>query len=167
MSDAIDALEFILREHHRQRQIFATLEEVASADTWDAALLASLADFIRFDMTLHVIDEEEDFFPLLRQRCHPEDNIGAVLDQMQSEHAEDRRLARRVRDVLQQALVAQRPVKTVQGGSEALRAFTEHQKHHLVMENAVLAPFARKRLTEDDFAHLAERFAARRATVAG
>ncbi len=115
-------------------------------------------------MTLHVIDEEEDFFPLLRQRCLPDDDVGPVLDQMQSEHAEDRRLAQQVRDVLQQALVAQRPVNTVQGGPEALRAFAEHQKHHLVMENAVLAPFARKRLTEDDLRRLTERFAARRAT---
>lgn len=166
MSDTMDALDFILREHQRQRQVFAALEEVAAAETCDPALLASLAEFIRFDMTLHVIDEEEDFFPLLRQRCLPDDDVGPVLDQMQSEHAEDRRLAQQVRDVLQQALVAQRPVKTVQGGPEALRAFAEHQKHHLVMENAVLAPFARKRLTEDDLRRLTERFAARRATAA-
>jgi hemerythrin-like domain-containing protein len=161
-----DALDFILREHHRQRQVFALLEEVADSNECDAALLASLVEFIRFDLTLHVIDEEEDFFPMLRLRCLPEDDIGPVLDQMQGEHAEDRRLAQLVRDVLQQALVSRRPVKEIEGGAATLREFAEHQKRHLVMENAVLAPFARKRLTEDDLNHLTERFAARRGTVA-
>lgn len=161
-----DAIDFILREHQRQRQVCVMLEEVAAADECDAALLASLVDFIRFDLTLHVIDEEEDFFPLLRARCLPEDDIGSVLDQMQSEHAEDRRLAQQVRDVLQQALVSRQPVKGIEGGAETLRAFAEHEKRHLVMENAVLTPFARKRLTPDDLNHLTERFAARRGTAA-
>ena len=62
--------------------------------------------------------------------------------------------------MLQQALVSRRPVKSIEGGAEALRAFAEHEKHHLVMENAVLAPFARKRLAPDDLGRLAERFAA-------
>jgi hemerythrin-like domain-containing protein len=161
-----DALDFILREHHRQRQIFAQLEGAAGAETFDAVLLASLIEFIRFDLTLHVIDEEEDFFPMLRRRCLPEDDIGPVLDQMQGEHAEDRRLAQRVRDVLQQALASRRPVKEIEGGAETLREFAEHEKRHLVMENAVLAPFARKRLTHQDLDYLAERFAARRGTAA-
>lgn len=161
-----DALDFILREHQRQRQVFAILEEVAVAEECDAALLASLVEFIRFDLTLHVIDEEEDFFPLLRARCLPEDDIGPVLDQMQVEHAEDRRLAQQVRDVLQHALVSRQPVKTIERGADALREFAEHQKRHLVMENAVLAPFARKRLAQDDLNRLAERFAARRGTAA-
>lgn len=161
-----DALDFILREHQRQRQTFVALEEVADADECDPALLASLVEFIRFDLTLHVIDEEEDFFPLLRQRCLPDDDIGPVLDQMQDEHSEDRRLARMVRDVLQQALVSRQPVKAIEDGAQVLREFAEHQKRHLVMENAVLAPFARKRLTEEDLQHLAERFAARRGAAA-
>lgn len=163
---AQDALEFILGEHQRQRQVCAQLEAVASADECDAALLASLAEFIRFDLTLHVIDEEEDFFPMLRARCLPDDDIGPVLDQMQGEHAEDRRLAQQVRDVLQQALVSRQPVRAIPQGPETLRTFAEHEKRHLVMENAVLAPFARKRLTQEDLDHLAARFAARRATAA-
>ncbi len=161
-----DALDFILREHQRQRQAFVMLEEVAASDAYDASLLASLAEFIRFDLTLHVIDEEEDFFPLLRQRCLPEDDIAPILDQMQEEHAEDRRLAQQVRDVLRQALVSRQPAKAIAGGPETLRSFAEHQKRHLVMENAVLAPFARKRLTQEDLHHLADRFAARRGTAA-
>jgi hemerythrin-like domain-containing protein len=95
-----------------------------------------------------------------------EDDIGPVLDQMQSEHAEDRRLAQLVRNVLQQALVSRQRVKAIANGPETLRAFAEHQKRHLVMENAILAPFARKRLTQQDLDHLAERFAARRGTAA-
>ncbi len=161
-----DALEFILLEHLRHRQMCKALERLAGASEFDAEHIARLADFIRFDLTLHVVDEEEDFFPVLRKRCLPEDGIEAVLDQMTKEHAEDKSLSERVRDVLTRCLIEQQPPSAIAGGAEVLRSFAQHEKRHMVLENAVVIPLARRRLTARDLAVLGERFAARRLRLA-
>ena len=161
-ADPVDALEFILFEHLRHRQMCKALERLAAAPEFDPEHIARLADFIRFDLTLHVIDEEEDFFPLLRERCLPEDGIETVLDQMTKEHAEDKSLSERVRDVLTRCLIERKPPCALADGAEVLRSFAQHEKRHMVLENAVVIPLARRRLTAKDLAVLGERFAARR-----
>ncbi|MEQ1812472.1 MAG: hemerythrin domain-containing protein, partial [Terricaulis sp.] len=64
-----DAIEFLLAEHLNHRRMCRALEELAAASDFDVLVITALVDFIRFDLTLHVIDEEEDVFPLLRRRC--------------------------------------------------------------------------------------------------
>lgn len=164
MAEAVDpreGLDFILFEHLRHRQMCKTLEHLADADEFEPKRIAAMADFIRFDLTLHVIDEEEDFFPLLRERCEPDDDLDMVLSRMTDEHAEDKVLSMEVRDVLNRCLIEQKSARAI-GGAAALRTFASHEKRHLALENAVLIPLARRRLTPEDNAALGERFAARR-----
>lgn len=157
-----ETIEYILAEHQKHRAMCKALERLAAASEFDPARVAALADFIRFDLTLHVIDEEEDFFPLLRARCLPEDGIDAALDQMTMEHAEDKTLSTRVRDVLNACLIERKAPGDIEGGAEALRTFAHHEMRHMTLENAVLVPLARRRLTSDDLSALGARFAARR-----
>jgi len=161
-ADPKDALDFILFEHMRHRQMCKALEQLAAALTFEPARIAAMADFIRFDLTLHVIDEEEDFFPLLRERCAPDDGIDGVLQQMNEEHAADKSLSAQVRDVLNQCLIERKPPRAIAAGAETLLTFARHEKRHMALENAVVIPLARRRLTAADLAALGERFAARR-----
>jgi hemerythrin-like domain-containing protein len=164
-----DPIDFILAEHLNHRRMCRALEALARAEDFDGAPIAALLDFIRFDLTLHVIDEEEDVFPLLRKRCPPDDEINEVLDRLTLEHAEDKALSIRVRDVLNACLILRKPPHAIEGGAEALRAFARHELRHLALENAVVVPMARRRFDTSDLRELAARLTARRrrATATG
>jgi len=161
-----DAIEFLLAEHLNHRRMCKELQDVALSADFDGLKVASLLDFIRFDLTLHVIDEEEDVFPLLRQRCLPEDEVDGILERLGREHAEDKALSERARDILNACLIMRRPPHAIEGGAEALAAFAHHERRHLALENAVIIPLARRRLSEADIELLGRRFMARRRRVA-
>ncbi len=160
-----DPLEFMLAEHLNHRRMCRALERLADATEFDAIRITALLDFIRFDLTLHVIDEEEDFFPMLRERCLPEDEINDVLVRLSEEHAEDKSLSVRVRDVLNACLILRKPASAIEGGAESLRNFAQHEMRHLALENAVVVPLARRRFTEEDLRCLSLRLLARRRRV--
>ncbi|HYD89310.1 MAG TPA: hemerythrin domain-containing protein [Vitreimonas sp.] len=157
-----DPIEFILAEHLNHRRMCKALERLAEDDEFDAARITSLLDYIRFDLTLHVIDEEEDFFPLLRKRCHAEDDVEDVLARLSAEHAEDKVLSANVRDMLNACLILRKPPAAIEGGAAALIAFAENERRHLTLENAVIVPLARRRLNAGDLENLSQRFLARR-----
>lgn len=60
-----EPLEWFFAEHFRHRQLCGMIDEVAAALAFDGARIAKIVDFLRYDLALHVIDEEEDLFPLL------------------------------------------------------------------------------------------------------
>lgn len=157
-----EPLEFLFAEHYRHRQMCKILDYLAAAPVFEAGLIASTDDFIRYDLALHVIDEEEDLFPLLRRRCSPEDDIEDVLGRLSADHALDQVLARAVRGVFSQALERRAPPASIAGAPEALRQLARQEKSHMALENAVVMPLARRRLTPDDLDALGQRLAARR-----
>lgn len=156
-----DALEFILCEHLRHREMCRALDRLADASAYDAGEVVNLAEFIRSELTMHIFDEE-DLFALLRQRCDPEDQIEAALERFDREHESDRDLSAQVRVFLYTASAKARPLAQMPGAADALHAFAQNQRRHMMLENAVLIPLARRRLTKDDVAALGKRFAARR-----
>jgi hemerythrin-like domain-containing protein len=157
-----EPLDFILAAHLDHRRMCREIEHLAETGDFDPTAIAALVDFIRFDLTLHVLDEEEDFFPLLRLRCQPEDGIDQLLDQMTADHIEDAALSARVRDAFNACLVEHKPPSAFDGACETLRVFAGREKRHLALENAVVVPLARRRLTPEDLAQLGARFATRR-----
>lgn len=161
-----DAIEFLLAEHLNHRRMCRALEDLAASPDFDGLKITALLDFIRFDLTLHVIDEEEDLFPLLRRRCLPEDEIEEILGRLGREHAEDKALSERARDVLNACLIVRQPPQAIDGGAEALATFAHHERRHLALENAVLIPLARLRLGQEDIDLLGRRFMVRRRRVA-
>jgi iron-sulfur cluster repair protein YtfE (RIC family) len=138
------------------------LEYLAVAPSFDAGLIASTDDFIRYDLALHVIDEEEDLFPLLRRRCSEEDDIEDVLGRLSADHALDQELARVVRTLFAQSLEGRVAPSALTGGPRALLQLARQEKSHMALENAVVMPLARRRLTPDDLEALSLRLAARR-----
>jgi hemerythrin-like domain-containing protein len=157
-----DPIEFILAEHLNHRRMCKGLERLANMSTFDAAPIAAMLDYIRFDLTLHVLDEEEDFFPLLRMRCPPEDGVDAVLERLGAEHETDKRLSSEVRDMLNACLILRKPPSAIDGAVAVLRSFADNERRHLALENAVVIPLARHRLTEGDLEALSQRLLARR-----
>lgn len=160
-----DPLEFLFLEHYRHRQLCRVLDHLARAPRFEARLTSLSLDFVRYDLALHVIDEEEDLFPLLRRRCEPDDMIEEVLGRLSGEHAKDQDQAKGVRAVLEEALARQAPFDQDPGAENVLRQFAQHQRSHLALENAIVMPLARRRILPHDLAAMSRRLAARRGVV--
>lgn len=160
-----EPLEWFFAEHYRHRQLCRMIEEVAASPVFNAAQVSQIIDFIRYDLVLHVIDEEEDLFPLLRRRALPEDDIENVLGRLSAEHRADVTQSQAVRDRLEASLASHRSPSLDPEAKSALLSFARHELRHLALENAVVLPIARLRLTAADLKALSRRLAARRGQV--
>ena len=87
-------LEFIVAEHHRLRDLCRLLDGIAEAPGSATIPADAILHCIEHELPLHVIDEEEDLFPLIRRRAKPRDGAERLLGLLSREHAEDDRLAR-------------------------------------------------------------------------
>ena len=154
-------LQFIAADHERQRMLCVLLDSIAGAEVVLARAIANAVGYMRHDMQTHIIDEEEDLFPLLRRRARPMDEIDEVLGRLAADHATDARLAEVIIAELHALKDRQKPVLSA-SLRQNLRAFADGQRQHLALENAVILPMARLRLTAPDLANLAARMAARR-----
>ena len=158
-------LDWFFAEHYRHRQFCRLMTEVAMAHVFDGERITALVEFIRNDLALHIIDEEEDLFPLLRRRALPEDEIEDVLGRLSAEHKTDSMRAQSVRDHLEACLARQTAPGMVPEARKAMQDFASQELRHLALENAVVLPVARIRLSEADNSAMARRLAARRGIV--
>lgn len=156
-----DPLEQISQEHLRQREVCATLDKLAALKAPDLELAAQVLPHFDTLLARHVEDEEDDLFPLLRARSDPEDEINDTLDRLVGKHLVSLELAARVRDVVL-AMANDNTLPDAEGAA-ALVGFAAHERRHLIVENAIVLPLARARLTPDDLDELRARMAARRA----
>lgn len=160
-----EPLNWLFAEHYRHRQLCQLIERVGVATVLLDDEAREILAFLRHDMPLHVIDEEDDLFPLLRRRCQPADELDAVLGALSAEHRNDLEQARALISALEEALDG--------GGApghdrETRRLFMDfalHERRHIAMENAVVLPIARLRLTAADLGALSVRLAARRGVL--
>lgn len=155
-------LDWLFAEHYRQRQLCRAIEAAARLAPRPIGLLPDIIDFLRHDLPLHVLDEEEDLFPLLRRRCPAEDDIHGVLGLLSSDHRAEAASAARLADRLEEVLRggADRPMPP--DLVRSMDNFTQRERSHIALENAVVLPIARLRLTPGDLAGLSRRLAARR-----
>lgn len=157
-----DPLEYLVYEHLKYRQMCNDLDRLADAPEFDAEAVTRLAETIRADLTMHVFDEEERLFPLLRQRCRPEDEVAETLERMTRENAERMDYLARARIALLTAFTDSKPLSQIAGASETLHACAQGLRRLIMLENGVLIPLARRRLLDEDIAALSARFAVRR-----
>lgn len=154
-------LDYLLSDHHRQRVLCTLCDELARQDPIDGERAVEVIGHVSRDLAIHVIDEEQDLFPLLRRRATVADGIEPILGQLSGEHARDESLAATIVDGLRDAVAAP-GMPAPPELRTALRAFARTQRQHLALENATVMPLARQRLTTMDLAGLASRMAARR-----
>jgi len=155
-----DPIAFIAQEHLRQRSICAGLDVLARQDQPDLALTEAILRHTRDELPVHVLDEEEDFFPLLRRRAAPEDEIEKTLSRLADDHARGEELAAQTVEVLEGLIAGASPL--TETDSAILTSYAAHERLHLIVENAIILPIARARLTKADRETLAKRMAARR-----
>ena len=161
-SQLAEPLNYIFAEHFRQRVLCNILECIADQATLNRTKVIAALRFLKLDFGPHIIDEEEDLFPMLRRRAEPEDRIDDVLSELTQEHAADKLDAEQIMDGLSDVLADKGasilPVSLV----KLLHRFAENERHHLTLENAIVLPLARVRLTTDDLRNMANRMATRR-----
>ncbi len=157
-------IEFLFKEHDRQRVMCATLDLLAHDCAADSAPenAALVLGYLEHDMPLHIADEEEDLFPLLTRRCVPEDAFEELVARLSSEHETDEKHCLALLAPLRAIVNGLRPPDPVQFAADA-RAFAVLQRHHLGWENGTVLPLARLRLTAADRAEMGRKMAERRA----
>jgi len=141
-----DPLAFILAEHRRQREAAAILLMIADGEL-DRRGVGGLVRFLETDFLRHLADEEEVLFPALRRACPPADAIDGLTARLSEEHRQETSLGEDVIDILNGLLSG---VALSTSARKRLRHFSEHVRQHLALENAILLPIARVRLTEAD-----------------
>ncbi len=161
-ADLIDKpLEFIFADHHRQRQSALILNLVAAGD-FDERGVCALIAFMKGDFALHIADEELGFFPLLRERCLPEDNIEPLIARLVEEHKDDEAHGEGVVNLLEKRLAGH---DLTHDDTRKISAFAEHILQHLAVENAVLLPIARVRMDKASLQALSTMLKERRAEL--
>ena len=156
-------IEFLFDEHDRQRVMCATLEQLAEDCRSEAAAdnAQFVLSYLEHDLPLHIADEEEDLFPLLKRRCEPDDELDYVLALLNEEHEVDGDYYLRLLEPLRVIASGGEPADRGAFPHDA-RAFAIFQRRHLGWENGTVLPLARKRLSDADQAELGRRMAARR-----
>lgn len=157
-----EPLVWFFAEHYRHRDVCKRLLLMLGTVDFGAEDLRAIYDFLDSDLPVHIIDEEDDLFPLLRRRCAPDDHIETVLGMLSGEHASDMHDALAVKAVIARAISEERGLRCYSQSQSVIEHFCSSQKRHIAVENAVVLPIARLRITDSDLQSLGQRLAARR-----
>jgi len=144
-------IDFIAEDHLRLRTMCAQMDCLAAEARPGARDVVELCDYMRHELPLLLADEDEDLIPRVLDRAEPDDDLPKLARRLDDEHGEIERLAATLRGALCRS----------SGGvalSGALRKslcdLAAAVRRHLILENAVLLPLARARLTYRDLCEL-------------
>ena len=153
-------LDFLAEDHLRERQICAEMDQLGGSQRADPDLLADILNFLIEELPMHLADEEQDLFPMMVMRCEPEDEIERVIARLQADHIH----AKADTGMLIQALRAAQGTQSPIGPAAATKfsEFAGQARRHLILENAIVLPIARKRLKPRDLDLMRANMMARR-----
>lgn len=158
-----DPLDLLAAEHAQLRAICASLGAMATAERMDPQAARALAAALRATLPPHIVDEGRSFFPLLRARAEPEDEIEPVLAHMSADHADAVCQTEDLLNVLDGAGAGPGDLTGVD--RTVLAHYADAKLRHLSLETAILLPIARQRLSDGDLQELRNEIAARRANA--
>ena len=151
-------LDFLFAEHSRQRVTCGILDEIAEDETIDTEKVGAVLDFLTDSLRLHVRDEDEDLFPLLRRHAEADDRLGELLSELSEEHVVDGACAEAIIEELLHLETAAPSTEF----RKLVRRFAANGRRHLITENAIVMPMTRALLTHRDLKDLGHNMAARR-----
>lgn len=140
-------IEAMYEEHFNQRQLCADMDLLAATTLPRPELAKRVLINLCRDLPAHFVDEESGLFPRLRARALPDDNLEPTLARLAREH-----------EVAEQAFTLLVPALACMADGalpapedrDALHRLAAAERRHLIVENAILLPLARLRLTEGD-----------------
>ena len=163
-----DPIEFFYGEHERIRRTCEWLHRLAGDRKAPEAreTATSVLAFLEFDLPLHLADEEEDLFPLLRRRSpgsdpRVHDEVVSCLEVLEQEHRDDIEQGRTLLPALRNIAAGLEPADPAMF-VHYVRAFISLQRGHQARENRIILPAALKRFSTDDLSELGRNMAARR-----
>lgn len=145
-------LDFIAEDHLRERAICLMIDQISAPALADPDSVAHVLSFLSEELPLHLADEDEDLFPLMRRRCDPEDEIETVIDRLQADHGHAETDSPKIIALLRACL--SRPGGLSGDDRAALSSYAAQSRRHLIVENAIILPIARARLSEPDLDRL-------------
>nr|WP_306265723.1 hemerythrin domain-containing protein [Pararhizobium sp. IMCC3301] len=152
-------LDFIADDHMREREVCALIDRLVATFPVDNAERQMMLTFLKEQLPQHLADEEIDLFPLLLKRCDPEVEIDCVIDKLESDHVHALADAPAIVALIE----ANEPGDAAFADSACaqMTEFANHARRHLILENAIILPIARARLTKGDLeimrSHMLER----------
>lgn len=147
-------IDFLMEEHFRQREFCAALESLADDPSRGASAAPALLSHQRDWLPLHVQDEELALFPLLMVRARPEDALEPLIARLRREHAASGERGLALCRILKR-LAQGRGLSPAD--AEVMRRHAADVRRHLIVENAIVLPMARARLTSADKVRLLRR----------
>ncbi|WP_417211765.1 hemerythrin domain-containing protein [Antarctobacter sp.] len=145
-------LDFIKEDHMHMRAVCEMIDRLAKDPAPDPVKVTKVLTFLDHEIDLLIHDEDDDLRELLLSRCTPEDDIAETLDRMRTEHVILAGMMPKLRQNL--AAMHDGPCAAKKDVATALHDFADRLRRHLLVENAIVLPFARARLTTDDVALL-------------
>jgi hemerythrin-like domain-containing protein len=138
-------LDFIAVDHMREREACTLIDRLVALVPISAADRDRVLVFLREQLPHHLEDEEIDLFPMMLERCEPDEEIDKVIERLTSDHQHAHVDAPAII-----ALIQTKAAELTSDDCARLADFARHSRRHLVLENAIILPIARARLTEDD-----------------
>jgi len=157
----LQPLAWLSAEHQRCRRVCGLISQIAVSRQVLHDEMVQVLAFLRSDLPLHLADEDEGLFPVLRLRCDPEDELGRVIKALAAGHGRDVAAIAEIARLLDEAVRLKRPIADPAAQS-LLQDFAVRLCDQMALENAVVLPIARRRLDQDDLAHLSQTMARRR-----
>lgn len=156
-----EPIEYIWMEHFRQRCICRALRMLAAGQDIAGDVAEKIAEAMQHDLPLHHRDEDEDLFPLLRARAHPEDGLEPLLAQLSHDHGRGELSARKLAATLSGASRGT-CLKLGPAAAKLAAQYARNEQRHLAIENGIVMVMARKRLSSKDLEALTHAMRARR-----
>ena len=163
-----EPIDYIFADHYRLRLVLSALDEFINSGYFERGLserwrhnLQQIVQFLEGEYLLHLQDEDQDLFPMVRRHASNGGRRVELLRRLLHAHDEDAALARQVTESLRGIIDGRPPERTVEFLRTSLR-FVEGQRQHLSWENALLLPLARELLVPEEQEKLGRSMAARR-----
>ena len=154
-------LEYLLADHFRHRTLLAVLRRFAAERQASREEADRVTAYLLHDLPLHHADEEEDFFPAIRRRAVPEDELGALLARLNEDHRRAEALLEEIAARLSREPGANR-VRFDRPDAERFQAYAASEHRHLAIENGLVLAIASVRLTRTDLRAISKGMKARR-----
>lgn len=160
-----EPLDYIFADHFRQRGVCAALKTFAGVGHVPAQDANVLSDFLDRELKWHHQDEEEDLFPSLRRRAHPEDALDEPLARLSRDHSRSAATVGKIVEALG-AAPDNDGVRLSEDMRGLMSAYAADEHRHIAIENGIVLAIARIRLTKGDIKAMSASMKARRGIIA-